>query len=107
MVNINFEDFKFVMHEVEKTFRYHENLNNFFRKNSVDGYIYQPDCTTSTLRLLHLIFNDADKEEWISYFCFDLDFGKKWKPNTIKSKDGLDIKLENYEDLYNLLCSNN
>lgn len=107
MNKITFEDFKFVILEVEKTLKYHESLNTFFRKNNVDGYIYQPDCITSTLRLLHLIFNEEDKEEWISYFCFDLDFGKKWKSGTITAKDGTDIKLENIEDLYNLLCNNN
>lgn len=101
------EDFKSIMSEVEKTIHYHKNLNDFFRKNNVDGYIYQPDSTTSTLRLLHLIFGDTDKDEWISRFCFDLNFGKKWKPEMIVDKDGTDIKLETVDDLYEILCKSN
>ncbi len=103
---ISKEDFKFVMSEVEKTLRYHENLNNFFRNNSVDGCIYQPDATTATLKLLHLIFGETDKDKWINYFCFDLDFGKRWKSGMVTEKDETDIKLKTVDDLYTLLCKN-
>ena len=44
-----------------------------------------------------------DKDEWIDYFCFELDFGKKWKEGVITEKDGTDIILKTPEDLYNLL----
>ena len=42
---------------------------------------------------------------WISYFCFELDFGREWKPGTI-SNNGADVKLQTAEDLYNLLLNN-
>lgn len=103
---INKEDFVNVLQEVKKTFDYNNELNNFLRKNGADGYIFQPDCSSSTLRLLHLIFKNEDIDNLIEYFCFELDFGKKWKPEMVKEKDGTDIKLETIEDLYDFLCKN-
>lgn len=99
------EEFVTAIEEIKKVDDYQDGLNGYFRKNNVDGYIFQPDCIPTTLRLLHLIFGDADKEEWIDYFCNELGYGKKWKPGTAKGNNGEDIKLETPEDLYDFLCS--
>ena len=53
--------------------------------------------------LVDNILGEKDKDEWIDYFCFELDFGKKWKEGVITEKDGTDIILKTAEDLYNLL----
>lgn len=106
MIMITKEEFVTVMKEIEYCHRYSDKLNNFFHQNNVDGYLFQPDCTETALRLLHLIFKNADVDEWISYFCYELDFGKKWKEGMVKDKDGADIKLQTAEDLYNLLQNN-
>lgn len=97
------EEFVKAINEVENVCRYQEGLNNYFRKNNVDGYIFQPDCTSTVISLLHTISGTKDKDEWINYFCFELDFGKKWKEGMITEKDGTDIILKTSEDLYNLL----
>ena len=102
---ISKEDFIAIIEDIKGVNDYHNGLNNYFRKSGVDGYIFQPDCTASVIKLLHNIFGEADRDEWIDYFCFELDFGKKWKEGTITEKDGTDIKLETPEDLYNYLCS--
>ena len=102
---ISKKDFIKAIEDVENVWRYHEGLNNYFRKNNVDGYIFQPDCTSTVLRLLHSIAGIKDKDEWIDYFCFELDFGKKWHEGTITNDDGTDIVLKTAEDLYNLLES--
>lgn len=87
---------------------YHDGLNEFFRKRSdVEGYLFQPDCMIDVINLLHFIFGDADEEEWIDYYCFELDFGKKWKPGNVTWVDTRqDIKLQTAEDLYELLMEN-
>lgn len=103
---ISKEDFVNIIEDVKNTNDYQNNLNNFFRLNDVDGYIYQPDCCCAVIKLLHIIFQDADAEEWISYFCFELDFGRKWKPGTI-NHDGKEITLSTPEDLYDYLVNYN
>lgn len=98
------EDFVSAIEDVKNASKYQDGLNNYFRKNNVEGFIIQPDCSSTVLRLLHNIFGEADKGDWIEYFCLDLDYGKKWKPETATEKDGSDIKLETAEDLYDFLC---
>lgn len=99
---ISKEDFIIIINDLQKTNDYQTGLNRYFKNHDVDGYIYQPDCSCSVVKLLHAIFGSADIDEWISYFCFELDFGRKWKQGRIKGS-GKDIKLENASDLYDLL----
>lgn len=103
---ISKEEFIKAINDVEDTCRYQEGLNNYFRKNNVDGYIFQPDCTSTVISLLHTIFGIKDKDEWIDYFCFELDFGKKWKDGMIVDDCGKEIVLKTSEDLYELLENN-
>lgn len=37
----------------------------------------------------------------LSYFMYDLDYGRNWKPGTITDSDGNDLKLATMEDLWN------
>lgn len=97
------EQFINAINEVHAVSKYQRGLNNFFRKNGVDGYIFQPDCTATVINILHIIMGEKDKNEWISYFCFELDYGEKWKVGTIKDENGNDIVLQTAENLYELL----
>lgn len=54
-----------------------------------------------TVNLLEMV--TADEDEWISYFIFELDCGKSWKPGTVTEQDGTDIPLGTIDDLWNLL----
>ena len=42
----------------------------------------------------------------LDYYCFELDFGHKWKPDMIKI-DGEDIPCRNAEELWNLIMRGN
>ena len=46
-----------------------------------------------------------DEYDYISYFMWELDFGKDYTDGTITEADGTIIKLENASDLYNLIQS--
>lgn len=97
------EYFNEIMESVKNAYKYQEGLNDYFSKNGADGYIYQPDCVDTTMKLLHKIFEEKDIDEWISYFCFELDFGRKYKEGLVKDKDGKDIPLATFDDLYTIL----
>jgi hypothetical protein len=92
-----------IMNDIEKTYRYQEGLNDYFAKNGADGYVYQPDCIDTTIKILHKFFEEKDIDEWISYFCFELDFGRKYKDGAIKDEFGKNITLATSDDLYNIL----
>ena len=51
--------------------------------------------------LLKIAMNN-DCED-IEYFCFELEFGKKWKPGMIEDEDGNDIDLSSAEKLFDFL----
>lgn len=102
---ISKEEFVKAINDVKNTTKYQEGLNNYFRKNNAEGYIFQPDCCDTVLRLLHTYFANGDKNEWIDYFCFELDFGRKWEHGSIKDKDGNEIVLKTPEDLYELISN--
>ena len=97
------EYFNEIMENIKNTYKYQEGLNDYFSKNGADGYIYQPDCIDTTMKLLHNIFGEKDIDEWISYFCFELDFGRKYKDGLVKDEFGNNIQLATFDDLYVLL----
>lgn len=47
-----------------------------------------------------------DKEKWIEYFCFELEFGKKNNHLKAYSHDKKEIPLKNSSDLYDFLITN-
>ncbi len=96
-----------VMEEAKKSDDYQNWLNQQLRKNGAGGYLFQPNCIDSVLKLLHFSFKESDVNDTIAYFCFELDYGRKWKPGMITEKDGTDIILSTSEDLYNYLVSQN
>ena len=104
---ISKELFVEVIEDARKTDDYQNCLNNQLRENGVEGFIFQPTCVDSVIKLLHFSFLDSDSSEMISYFCFDLDYGRKWKPGMIKAKDDTDINLSTPEHLYDYLNSQN
>ena len=44
-----------------------------------------------------------DEEDWIGYWIFELDCGRKWTPGCVEDKDGDEVKLQTAEDLWNVL----
>ena len=58
--------------------------------------------------LIHNILEDTFKDEsdWFCYFCFDLDFGRKYKDGMITDSDGNNISMNNAEELYEILMEN-
>ena len=58
-------------------------------------------CSTdTTVELLEHIFDDSDR--WISYWMYELDYGKDWHEGCA-TIDGKDLKLQTSRDLYDFL----
>lgn len=91
--------------EIRAATKYQDGLNGFFRENNCDGYLLQPDCVDTVIRLLENIFCDT-KDNWISYFCWELDFGGGYEPGSVIAPGGENIELRTAEDLYDLLVDN-
>lgn len=74
------------------------------RNGTIDCEMMIPTLTDYVIRLLEIILND--KNEWVSYFVFDLNFGREYKDGMITDKDGANIKLATTQDLWDLLNDN-
>ena len=98
------ESFCKVMNNYRSMFDFTDEMNDLFDKYKMDGNIYPPMCTETVVDLLEFIFNDEN--QWISYWIFELDFGKNYEDGWVTQKDGAVIPLKTVEDLYDLLVKN-
>lgn len=66
--------------------------------------LYQTAMFEEVVQLLEHIFQD--KDGWISYWIWELNYGERWHNGAVTEVDGTDIKLQNLEDLYRFLINN-
>lgn len=72
------------------------------KKNTgIDVELFLPSLDSDVVDLLALIM--GDKDDWISYFVYELDFGRNYKDGMITNADGSIIKLATSRDLWTLL----
>lgn len=64
------------------------------------GGFYISRCTTLIVDCLKSAMND--KDDWISYYIYELEWGNKWKKGTV-TDNKKDIKLKTLDDLYNYI----
>ena len=89
--------------DVHRTLNYIDEFNDFLDDYGAEGYVFPPTCVDSTVELLSLVVGDTD--DWVGYFCYELDFGKNWKEGCIHDEDGNNVKLTSPEELYDFLLS--
>lgn len=97
---LSFEEFDQIINTVKEKDRELSNISN-----TLGGAerIYQISMCDEILLLLKHIFND--KNDWIEYWMWELDFGEKWHKGTVTEMDGTDIPLQTTRDLYKLLLN--
>lgn len=98
------ESFCKVMDNYRFMFDFTDEMNDLFDKYKMDGNIFPPLCTGTVIDLLEFIFDD--KNQWISYWAWELDFGTNYEDGYVKDSDGGIIPLRTVEDLYDLLVKN-
>ena len=102
------ETFVKAMNELIRARDYQEELNNFFEAHCSDGYLYQPDCSDSLVIVLEEAMNQEPKDDGltdIAYFCYELEYGRKYKPGCYKDDNGKDIDISTPELLYDYITS--
>lgn len=99
---ISKEEFIDCIEEVKKVYDYQDSINKFFQSHGAEGSIYEPECATTTLKLLHMMFEESDVDMWIEKFCFDYKYGEKYS-GEIRDIDGNPVDLYSIETLYDEL----
>lgn len=98
------EEFTKIIESYKKSFDFTDELNKLFDRYDCDGEIYPPIGSEDVVTLLEFIFDDRD--EWISYWIFELDFGKEYEDGYVQGRNGEIIPLRTPEDLYAFLIDN-
>lgn len=97
-----FESFKSLLEAVRKDYAWIEQMSDMLHTDVLYERLFSP---AAIMNFLCQQFHD-EENDWIGYFAFELDWGKKYTPGKVKDQDGNEIPLATYEDLYVLLVNN-
>lgn len=98
---MNFEHFDKCVNEIQNLYAKQEMLSDIL---SDGDYIdFGNEVCDLLLQTLEIYFED--ESEWISYYIYELNFGKKYKDGMITIDDTI-VRLSNTKELYNLLMEN-
>jgi len=98
---ITLEQFKSALSDIKRFQEAQDSINDGLKILGQDSSIMITEPELVVVRLLEAIFND--KGEWISYFLYQLDWGKKYKDGCITDTDGSFIRLSTINELYDFL----
>ena len=99
------EQFVSAINDLQRAEDYQNGLNEYLRDNCSDGYIIQPDCSSTVIKLLEHIFGQEEMEiSDIFYFCYEIDFGRKFKIGDIV-ENGVEVDFSSADKLYDYLTS--
>lgn len=94
-------EFTKAINSYEDMWDFYDDINNVFQNHHRESNIFPSSELDTIISLLQFIFDD--KEQWISYWIYELDFGSKYQDGMIQDKDGNNIQLKTVDDLYDLL----
>lgn len=93
------------IHEIEKQYNHDRKCSDAFKVILPNDYTSNYDnhwLQNQLIEILQIAMNDNHKDSWIEYYMWELDFGRKWKKDSVKVK-GKNFKLQNAYDLWDLL----
>lgn len=103
MQELDFQSFAKAIQELKEIEEFQTDVCGLLNKHKKLGAeMIFPDTNSALVSLLEHLSNDDD--EWIRYYIYELDYGKKYEPGTVKI-DSKPVKLETIEDLWNLLTN--
>lgn len=101
------EDFCEYIRKIEELDHRQEKLNDTLQELDDDNmswcFIYSTPIRIIQ-SLLEKVMNDC-KGGWISYYCWELDFGRDYTEGCVENEDGVPVPLSTPDDLYNILIS--
>lgn len=106
---MRFEQFKKHIEDIQRLSIFQDNVYSLICKYNKESYdeveITLPTLEANVLSLLKMIMND--KYDWIDYWMYELDFGRKYHDGCVTDNQGNSIKLATIEDLWNLITEDN
>lgn len=101
-VVVTYKDFYTYFKRIKAIFDFESELIKLNKPTDKDEFtLFYPTMIDDVVNLLETIMNDLGNH-WISYFIYDLNFGKTYKKGDVII-DGDERPLRNVEDLWELL----
>lgn len=101
---ISYDDFKRHLSDIEKIIRLEDNVirlsSDYSKKSTEEFRLSFPTLVTNAIELLEVMLDD--KDEWISYYIFELDFNKTGETTEV-GIDGKNYPLNSIKDLWELI----
>lgn len=107
-MNISKEDFVNTINKLKRCIDKEDNIDDILQKFDIyldDDSEKLYDTVIHLLEILTGVIVDEEFGSDISYFCWDLDFGRDYEPGMITDKEGNDIDFSTAESLYDYLTS--
>lgn len=105
IINVkSFDGFEKIMKFIKEQMDYDKECHNCFSKILPNDYVSGYDNSyiyKTSFEMLKYIFKD--KNDWIDYFVYELDFGKQNDKLKCYDENKKEIPLSSIKDLYNLL----
>lgn len=85
-----------------------ELLAQVFPESDSANVLYPNHYLTNTLlEVIHEGMGDTFRDKagmtWTEYFCFEIDFGRQYKPGMVRDKDNINIDISTPAKLYDFL----
>lgn len=96
----NKEEFVKIIDELQQAWDFGNRINDVLSDYPDCGYVFPPDGIDAAIQTLMKMYDDPYD---IEYFCYELDFGRDWKPGMCKDKDGNDVCFATAADLYDVI----
>ena len=100
MNGITYEEFEQHLLSVKDMMEFQDEFTALVSRHGGDCFML-PSMIDGMVNLLELITKDRD--EWIEYYIYELDFGKKYIRGDIVDENGNIIELITIQDLWDLL----
>ena len=94
-------EFRKAINSYKNMWNFYDDINHVFQKYHRDDSVLPSYELDTIISLLQFIFDD--KDQWISYWICELEFGSQYKDGMIQDEDGNNIQLETIDYLYDLL----
>ena len=102
---LTFDEFNEYISAVKSDILFKKKLGELTYQHSMntgeDCDFQYPSLSENVVDILEAVFRDSST--WISYWVYELDFGKEYNENSVIDEHGNSVPLETVEDLWNLV----
>lgn len=101
------EQFAEAINAMMNIYDYQEEKNKLYKKFNVDGYLLEPTNNDIIIKLIMLLLPDSCDKDSLTAFCFDNNYGRGKSNQYYINSNGLKLKIQSPDDLYDYLTGNN